>query len=42
MSEANDLSQLAPPQIVEMPAFKDLKEQRLAELQALDPEFNAY
>ena len=41
MSEAIDLSQLAPPQIVEMPAFKDLKEQRLAELQALDPEFNA-
>ena len=36
-----DLSQLAPPSIIEMPQFKDLKAQRLAELQALDPDYNA-
>lgn len=36
-----DLSQLPPPSIIEMPKFKDLKAQRLAELQALDPTFNA-
>ncbi|WP_368750155.1 baseplate assembly protein [Klebsiella aerogenes] len=40
-SEVIDLSQLPPPQVVEMPAFKDLKAQRLAELQALDPVFDA-
>ena len=36
-----DLSQLPPPSIIEMPKFKDLKAQRLAELQALDPTYNA-
>lgn len=36
-----DLSQLPPPSIIEMPAFKDLRAQRLAELQGLDPDFNA-
>lgn len=41
MSEVIDLSQLPPPSIVEMPAFKDLKAQRIAELQARDPVFNA-
>lgn len=41
MSEVIDLSQLPPPAVIEMPAFKDLKAQRLAELQGLDPTFNA-
>lgn len=36
-----DLSQLAPPSIIEMPMFKDLKAQRLAELQGLDSDFDA-
>lgn len=36
-----DLSQLPPPTILEMPKFKDLVAQRLAELQGLDPDFNA-
>lgn len=36
-----DLSLLLPPAIIEEPKFKDLKAQRLAELQALDPGFNA-
>lgn len=36
-----DLSQLPPPAVVEMPKFQDLKAQRLAELQGLDPTFNA-
>lgn len=36
-----DLSQLAPPSIIEMPMFQDLKAQRLAELQGLDSDFDA-
>lgn len=36
-----DLSQLPPPSIIEEPTFKDLKAQRLAELQLLDPTYNA-
>lgn len=36
-----DLSQLPPPLILEMPKFQDLKAKRLAELQSLDPTFNA-
>lgn len=36
-----DLSLLPPPAIIEEPKFKDLKAQRLAELQMLDPQFNA-
>lgn len=36
-----DLSQLPPPAVVEMPKFQDLKAQRIAELQGLDPTFNA-
>lgn len=36
-----DLSLLPPPAIIEEPKFKDLKAQRLAELQTLDPQFNA-
>lgn len=36
-----DLSLLPPPSIIEEPKFKDLKAQRLAELQMLDPQFNA-
>jgi len=36
-----DLSQLPPPQAVEMPTFKVMKAQRLAELQALSPVFTA-
>ncbi|MDY3572309.1 baseplate J/gp47 family protein [Enterobacter hormaechei] len=41
MSEVIDLSQLPPPSVLETPAFKDLLAQRLAELQGLDPVFNA-
>lgn len=40
-SDVIDLSQLPPPSIVEMPAFKDLKAERLAELQGYDPVFDA-
>lgn len=36
-----DISALPPPAVVEMPKFKDLKAQLLAELQARDPTFNA-
>jgi phage-related baseplate assembly protein len=36
-----DLSQLPPPRILEMPKFRELKAKRLAELQSLDPTFNA-
>ncbi len=36
-----DISQIPPPAIVEMPEFKVLFQQRLAELQYLDPTFNA-
>ena len=36
-----DLSQVPPPRVLEMPSFKALKAQRLAELQYLDPTFNA-
>lgn len=36
-----DLSAIPPPAVVEMPQFKTLKAQRLAELQLLDPTFNA-
>lgn len=36
-----DLSQLPPPAVLEMPLFKELKAQRLAELQGLDSTFNA-
>lgn len=36
-----DISQIPPPAIVEMPEFKVLLQQRLAELQYLDPTFNA-
>lgn len=36
-----DLSQLPPPQILEMPSFQDLLAQRVAELQGLDPDFTA-
>ncbi|HHD7442489.1 TPA: baseplate J/gp47 family protein [Citrobacter braakii] len=38
---AIDLSLLPPPAIIEEPKFKDLKAQRLADLQTLDPEFSA-
>lgn len=41
MSRTIDLSQVPPPTIVKMPVFEELKQQRLAELQALDPTFNA-
>lgn len=36
-----DLSQLPPPRILEMPKFREQKAKRLAELQSLDPTFNA-
>lgn len=36
-----DLSQLPAPAVLEMPLFQELKDQRLAELQALDSSFNA-
>jgi phage-related baseplate assembly protein len=36
-----DISALPPPQVVEMPEFKALKQQRIAELQAICPTFNA-
>ena len=41
MSAIIDLSQVPPPVVVQMPEFQTLKEQRIAELQALDPTFNA-
>ncbi|MEZ2600750.1 baseplate assembly protein [Kluyvera intermedia] len=41
MSEVIDLSQLPPPSVLQMPAFKDLLTQRVAELQGLDPVFDA-
>ncbi|WP_329502714.1 baseplate J/gp47 family protein [Klebsiella aerogenes] len=36
-----DISALPPPSVVQMPQFRVLKQQRLAELQGLDPTFNA-
>lgn len=36
-----DLSQIPPPDVVQMPAFQDLLQQRVAELQFLNPTFNA-
>lgn len=36
-----DISALPPPAVVEMPEFKALLKQRIAELQFLDPVFNA-
>ncbi|MEB4676098.1 baseplate J/gp47 family protein [Enterobacteriaceae bacterium G50] len=36
-----DLSQLPAPAVLEMPLFKELKAQRVAELQGLDSTFNA-
>lgn len=41
MSRTIDLSQLPPPAIIQMPEFEALKQARLAELQGLDPVFNA-
>ncbi|AYN30008.1 baseplate assembly protein [Buttiauxella sp. 3AFRM03] len=41
MSQTIDLSQLPPPAVIEMPEFEMLKQERLAELQGLDPVFNA-
>lgn len=41
MSRTIDLSQLPPPVIIQMPEFEALKQERLAELQGLDPVFNA-
>lgn len=36
-----DISALPPPSVVQMPQFRALMQQRLAELQRLDPTFNA-
>lgn len=41
MSRTIDLSQIPPPAIVKMPVFEEQKQLRLAELQGLDPTFNA-
>lgn len=36
-----DISDLPPPRVVEMPEFQTLLKQRIAELQAIDPTFDA-
>lgn len=36
-----DISSLPPPQVVEMPEFQALLQERVAELQAIDPDFDA-
>jgi phage-related baseplate assembly protein len=41
VSRTIDLSQVPPPSIVKTPPFEELKQQRLAELQGLDPTFTA-